>query len=101
MSLHVRGKTKQLVRHEGGDWSVPVGPSEHMIREFAPLGSRKLDERLYAQSTTSSDWTVKLPPGARVVTAPKPAELASPFGKFTLTVESGPSSLHVTTSLTS
>ena len=99
VSLHAHGKSAQFARKEGETLSVPVGPGEHMVREFAAQSSRKLDVRLYAQSTTENDWTVKLAPGAHVASAPKPIELASPFGKFVLTVESTASSVHVRSSL--
>ncbi len=100
VSLHVRGKSAQFARREGETLSVPVGPSEHMVREFAALSGRKLDERLYAQSVSESDWTVKVPAGTRVVAVPKPVDLASPFGHFVLTAEAGPAGVHVKSSLT-
>ena len=99
VTLHAHGKSAQFARKEGGSLSVPVGPGEHMVREFAPLSSRKLDVRLYAQSTTENDWTVKLAPGARVLSAPKAIDLPSPFGTFSLTVESTASGVHVKSSL--
>jgi hypothetical protein len=100
VTVHARGKSAQFARREGGTLSIPVGPSEHMVREFAPLSSRKLDVRLYARSTTQNDWTVKLPPGARVVSAPKPVELDSPYGHFSLKVETGAGGAHVESTLT-
>jgi tetratricopeptide (TPR) repeat protein/transglutaminase-like putative cysteine protease len=99
VSLHVRGKAAQFARREGDMLSIPVGPPEHMVREFAPLSERKLDERLYTQSTTENDWTVKTQGGGRVVSAPKPVDIQSPFGRFVLTVESGAGSVHVKSSL--
>ncbi len=100
IALHVRGKASQLARREGDLLSIAVGPGEHMVREFAPLSRRTLDVRLYAQSTTSTEWTVKLPGGARVSSAPKAVDLASPFGRFTMGVETTGGAVHVTTSLT-
>ncbi len=76
-----------------------MGPAEHMVREFAPLSGRKQDIRLYAQSTTESDWTVKVPAGARVVALPSAVDLPSPFGHFVLAVESGPGGVHVKSTL--
>ena len=100
VSLHARGKSAQFARKEGETLSVPVGPAEHMVREFAPLSERKLDERLYAQSTTQSEWVVKPPPGSRLVTAPKPVDLPSPFGHFVLSVEAEPAGVRVRSTLT-
>ncbi|MGO8994041.1 MAG: DUF3857 domain-containing protein [Polyangiaceae bacterium] len=100
VTLHAHGKSAQFARKEGDSLSIPVGPAEHMVREFAPLSARKLDERLYAQSTTQSDWTVKAPPGARVIAIPKPIDLPSPFGRFVLSAEAGPGGVHVKSTLT-
>jgi len=100
VSVHAHGKSAQFARKEGDSLSIPVGPSEHMVREFAPLSGRRLDLRLYAQSTTESDWTVKAPPGARVVAVPKAIDLPSPFGHFVLSVEAGAGGVHVKSTLT-
>jgi tetratricopeptide (TPR) repeat protein/transglutaminase-like putative cysteine protease len=100
VSVHARGKATHLVRKDGEMMSIPVGPQEHMVREFAPTSSRQLDERLYAQSTTESDWTVRGPPGARVIDYPKPVDLPSPFGHFSLRSEAGPGGVRVRTTLT-
>ena len=100
VSLHARGKSMQFARREGDSLSVPVGPAEHMVREFAALSGRKLDVRLYAQSVSESDWTVKAPAGSRVVSVPKAVDLASPFGHFVLSVEAGAAGVHVKSSLT-
>ncbi len=87
VTLHVKGKVPQLARKEGDRLSVPVGPSDHMVRDFASLSQRHLDIRLRAQSTTRSDWTVHLPRGARVVSLPSRAEGKTPFGTFKVDVE--------------
>jgi tetratricopeptide (TPR) repeat protein len=99
VTMHAHGKAAQFAHKDGESLSIPVGPSEHMVREFAPLSSRKQDVRLYTQSTTDNDWTIKLPAGARVMSAPKPVEVASPFGKFVLSVEQSGGAVHVTSSL--
>jgi hypothetical protein len=99
-SVHAHGKSAQFARREGDSLSIPVGPAEHMVREFAPLSGRKLDERLYSQSTTASEWFVKGPPGSRVAAAPKGVDLASPFGHFVLTVETEPGGVRVKSTLT-
>ena len=80
--------------------SVPVGPTEHMVREFAPLSARKLDVRLYAQSTTESDWTVKLPPGARVVARRRRSSCRARSVASSSTRRAGPGGVHVKSTLT-
>jgi hypothetical protein len=100
VSMHARGKVSQFARKEGDLLSIPVGPPEHMLREFASLSSRQQDIRLYAQSTSDHDWTVHLPPGMRVVNMPKADDAASPFGHFKLDVESAGGTVRVRSSLT-
>jgi hypothetical protein len=100
VSMRAHGKVAQFARNEGDTISVPVGPAEHMVREFASLGARKQDIRLYAQSTTESDWTVKLPAGAKVLRAPQGDSVESPFGTFSLSVEKNGATVHVKSSLT-
>jgi tetratricopeptide (TPR) repeat protein len=100
VGLHVHGKVPQFARAEGDGLMVPLGRKEHMVRDYASLASRKLDVRLYAQWTQEDDWTVKLPPGAKVTRAPQASTGSSPFGTFAVNVESSGSSLHVKTTVT-
>ena len=60
-----------------------------MVRDFAPLAARKLDVRMYAQWTQEDDWTVHLPPGAKVKSAPASAKGSSPFGSYAVDVDGG------------
>jgi hypothetical protein len=100
VSVHVKGKVSQFARNDGETLSVPVGPKEHMVREFAALSSRKQDLRLYAQSTTQNDWTVKLPASMKVMSAPKSDDVESPFGKLSIKTETNGGTVHVTSTLT-
>src|SRR5205823_1011053 len=72
--LHGKGKVPQFARKEGDRLSIPVGPAEHLVRDYASLSQRRLDIRLRAQSTDESDWTLHLPAGAKVLNAPTKAE---------------------------
>ena len=90
VSVHVKGKTPKLARRDGDTWSAPVGPSEHMLRDFAPLSRRRLDLKLSAQTTSESEWTMHLPAGARITTAPRAANETSPYGTVKVEVENGP-----------
>ena len=57
-----------------------MGRDEHMVRDYAPLSARKLDVRLYAQSTTQSDWTVKAAAGRQAsIAIPKPIDAVEPL----------------------
>jgi tetratricopeptide (TPR) repeat protein len=99
VTMHVKGKSPQFARKEGDALSIPLGRREHMVRDYAPLVQRKLDVRLYAQWTDENEWTVKLPPGARVKSAPVASEGSSPFGAYKVTVENAGASVHVTTTV--
>jgi tetratricopeptide (TPR) repeat protein len=100
VTLRVRAKMSQFARTQGDSLSVPLGRKEHMVRDYAPLASRKLDVRLPAQWTEGEDWLVRLPPGARTKNAPAPARGSSPFGSYTVEVDSNAKALHVKTTVT-
>ncbi|MBV9949635.1 MAG: DUF3857 domain-containing protein, partial [Myxococcales bacterium] len=100
VTMHVRGKVGQFARAEGEAFSVPLGRREHMVREYAPLVSRKLDLRFHAQWTEEDDWTVHLPRGARVKSAPTSMQSSGPYGSYAVEVESSPALLHARTSVT-
>jgi cellulose synthase operon protein C len=103
VSLRVRGRVPQFGRAEGDSrdvLSVPIGRREHMVRDFAPLASRRLDVRMYAQWTQLDDWTVRLPPGAKLKNAPVSAHGSSPFGSYAVDVTADVTSLHVKTTVT-
>ena len=70
-----------------------------MVRDYAPLSSRRLDVRLPAQWTEQDDWTVKLPPGAKARNVPAASRGSGPFGSYALDVESTGNAFHVTTTI--
>ena len=69
--LKAKGKTSSLARREGTSLSIPAGPKEHLVRQYAALSERKLDLRLGAQTTTESEWVLKLPAGFRPTGVPQ------------------------------
>jgi transglutaminase-like putative cysteine protease len=101
VSLRVRGKAPQVARREGERLSLPVGPRESMVRDYAALSRRRLDLRIRAKTTTEQDWKVKLAPGMRIVQTPTPAEGTTPYGTYKVTVDSSqPGSVRVQTKIT-
>jgi cellulose synthase operon protein C len=100
VSIRVRGKAPQLARREGDGLSMPVGPRESMVREYAPQSRRRLDLRLRAKTTTEQEWKVKLPAGMRIVQTPTPTEGATPYGSYRLTVEAKGNAVRVHTKIT-
>jgi len=89
VSMRAKGKAPQVARKDGETWSVPVGPHEHLVRDFATLSQRRLDVKLAAQTTNEAEWTIRLPAGAKIVSAPRSATETSPFGSVTVEVETG------------
>jgi len=100
VSVHVRGQVPEFARSEGDVLSIPVGRKEHMVRDYAPLAERKLDVRLYVNWTQIDDWSVHLPPGARVKTSPSSAHGSSPFGTYALEADTTSGVLHARTTVT-
>jgi hypothetical protein len=87
VQIRLRGNVPQFARPEGDLLTVPLGRKEHMVRDYAPLAARKLDVRLHAQWTEEDAWTLRLPQGFKVTSAPAPAAGSSPFGSYSLEVE--------------
>jgi tetratricopeptide (TPR) repeat protein len=100
VSLRVRGKVPQFGRSEGDALSVPIGRKEYMVRDYAPLAARRLDVKMFAQWTQEDDWTLRLPPGAKVKSAPATSHGSSPFGSFSVDVTNEGLSLRVRTTVT-
>jgi tetratricopeptide (TPR) repeat protein/transglutaminase-like putative cysteine protease len=104
VSVRVKGKAPQVARKDAvadaaGTWSVPAGPREHLVREFAPMSRRRLDLRLAAQTTNDSEWLVRLPPGAKITSSPKPVQETSPFGTIKLETEASGGTVRVRTTI--
>jgi len=98
--LHAKAKVPQFGRKEGDRLSLPVGPNDHAVRDYASLSQRRLDVKLRAQSTDETDWTLRIPTGAKIVNAPVKAEGSSPFGSFRVDVDMSGATAHVKTTVT-
>ncbi len=97
--LHAKGKVLTFVRHEGDALSVPAGPVHSLVADYASLSKRTLDINLRALTQREDEWTIRLPPGMNVLRAAAPAQLDSPFGRFSIAYEEGPGKVTVKTSL--
>ena len=100
VSMDVHGKTPQFARLENGTMSIPLGPAPYFVKEFAPISTRQLDLRFGAQTTSREEWTVHLPPGARVKSSPSPSQGSTPFGSFNVEVEATTGMVRVKTTIT-
>jgi transglutaminase-like putative cysteine protease len=100
VSVRVKGRAPQFARRDGEAWTALVGPREHMVRDFAPMSQRRLDLRLAAQTTSDSEWTLRLPAGAKITTAPRSGVETSPYGTVRVDTEVAGGTVHVKTSVT-
>jgi hypothetical protein len=106
VTMRVRGKVPNFGRRlpgEGRDagdtLQIPLGRKEHMVRDYAPLATRDLPLRLYAQWTQVDDWTVRLPARARVKSSALASSGTSPFGSYDVRVEQSGTVLHAKTTV--
>jgi transglutaminase-like putative cysteine protease/predicted Zn-dependent protease len=100
VALRVRAKVPQFARTEGEATSLPLGRREHMVRDYAPTTERRLDVRIDSKWTEVDDWTVHLPAGTKVKSAPASSNASGPFGTYSVEVEITPGSLHAKTVVT-
>lgn len=97
--VRAKGRAPSYARKDGDSWTMPVGATEHMVRSWAPLSSRRRDMRIFALSTEVNETIVKLPQGAKVIGPPRSAEGKSPFGFYKVDVETTGNVVRVTTTV--
>lgn len=100
VTMRVRGKVPAFARVDNDGLKVPLGVKEHMVRDYAPQASRKLDVNLIVEWTDEDEWTVHLPAGAKVKAVPVPSKGSSPFGAYEVSVDSSGGTLRVKTRVT-
>jgi cellulose synthase operon protein C len=97
--LRAKGKAQAFARRDGATLVVPAGPSHKLVGDYASLSTRKLDVDLRALTQRDDEWTIKLPPGMKVVRAARPAKLDTPLGRFSVSFEESAGKVVVKTSL--
>ncbi len=85
--IHAKARVPGLGRRDQDMLSVPIGPREQMVRAYASLSQRHLDIRLSAQTTTETEYVLKLPPGSKISAMPGASSLPSPFGNFQVAID--------------
>jgi hypothetical protein len=85
--IKVRGSAPSFARHEGNQLSMAVTESFRLTPNYASLSQRRHDVRLLAFSTLEDLYTVKLPPGSKVISAPINASQDGPFGSYSVNVQ--------------
>jgi hypothetical protein len=79
--------------------SVPVGAGAKLVAEYASLSNRTLDVVLPALTSRDDEWTLRIPAGMKVVHAPAPEQVDTPFGRYSISVEQSAGKVVVKTSL--
>ncbi|MFZ5895803.1 MAG: DUF3857 domain-containing protein [Myxococcota bacterium] len=87
VKIQVKGNAASFARHEGSDLSMAVTTSTRLTPSYASLSTRTQDVVTLGFSTTEDTFTVELPPGAQIVSAPENAKQEGPFGSFSVEVQ--------------
>ena len=87
VDIQAKGKAMSFARKDGDVFRLPVGGREHVVVTWARLSQRKRDVRIMALTTRITETSVRLPAGAKIVSAPHAAEGSSPFGTYRVEVE--------------
>ena len=99
VKVHARGKALTFVRREGSGFSLAAGPMHTLVADYASLSKRTVGIDLRALTSREDEWTIRLPPGMKLLRPPTPATLDSPFGRFSVAFEEGPGKVTVKTVL--
>lgn len=87
VKIKIRAQTPGFARKEGNLLSMPVTGSFRLTPHFASLSQRRQPVELIAFTTVDDVYRVKLPPGAKVLSAPEDREGTSAFGSYVVKVE--------------
>jgi tetratricopeptide (TPR) repeat protein len=97
--LKARGKALAFARHDGDALVVPAGPTHKLTADYASLSKRTLAIDLHALTQKDDEWTLKLPPGMHITRSARPAQLDTPFGRFSIAFEESAGKVVVKSSL--
>lgn len=97
--LRARGKAQAFARRDGDTLIVPAGPTHKLTADYASLSKRTLAIDLHALTQKDDEWTIKLPPGMKIARPAQPAQLDTPFGRFSIAFEESAGKVIVKSSL--
>jgi hypothetical protein len=84
--ISVQGTAPQLARKEGAELSMAVTPSLRLTPLYASQSRRQLPIRIAAFSTIEHSYTIKVPKGMKVTSAPLATSGQSEFGSYRVEV---------------
>jgi tetratricopeptide (TPR) repeat protein len=99
VSIEARGKTPELGRREGNNLSLSVTPSIRLLTTVGTLSERHHPLRLLGIPSYDDTFVVRLPPGFVKISGPENAQGDSPFGSYSVEVETTPGRISVHTKL--
>jgi hypothetical protein len=85
--VRARGSAPVFGRREGQQLILPATSSVRLTPTYASLSQRRQDVHLVAFSTVDETFTLKLPPGSRVISTPVKTQHATPFGSVAIDVQ--------------
>jgi cellulose synthase operon protein C len=93
--LHARGTAPSFARREGQQLSIGATTGFRLTPKYASLSQRTQDVRTLGFSTLDDTFVVKLPAGMKVASAPPNASADTPFGSYSVQVETQPGQVTV------
>lgn len=87
VKIKVRALAPGFARNEGDTLSMPVTGGFRLTPNYASLSQRRQAVELIAFTTIEDTYRIKLPPGAKVLSAPESRSGASAFGSYSVKVE--------------
>jgi hypothetical protein len=100
VKIEVRGRTPELARREGKYLSLAVTPSLRLLSTVGTLSERRHPLRLLGIPTYDDTFVLRLPPGFVKISGPENARGDTPFGSYSVEVDSSPGKLEVRTKIT-
>ncbi|MDF3069237.1 MAG: hypothetical protein K0R38_4838 [Polyangiaceae bacterium] len=89
VKIKIRATAPGFARNEGDTLSMPVTSGFRLTPNYASLSQRRQPVELIAFTTIDDTYRIKLPAGAKVVSAPVPVEKTGQFGTYSVKVEQG------------
>ncbi len=99
VTIKVDGVAPTFARREGKLLIMPVTDDFRLTPTFASLSQRRLPVAVGAFAELRHKYTVELPPGAKIVSAPTSTKVDGTFGYYSLEVETTPQRVKVQSKL--
>ncbi len=99
VSVQVRARSPHLLREEGSTRSLVVTPGERLGQTYASLPRRDLDVDIGSFPSLDETFVVQLGAGHTVLGLPKPEQLDTPFGRYSVEVSADSAEVRVHSTL--